>query len=1021
MAAIGNKAFLSNKTEQNVPSELKTDVGKIIGECMASVFKEYLPYVSDAYSVCKIDNSYSPSEMVAYFDITKFVLEKDAKVIEKLKNVYHLLAYTGYSLGLIINRKKDACKISLAVGIGEQNSEKVKNLARNIRDGILGNFPGSECSRIYYYSDGIETPFYPLNENSNFGSSNFNSVGIVSNIASDFDEGFKTQCIEKIIDGVKPQGDKEYTIFIVASALSGNKLELKKDSIYDIYTKLSPFAKQTKSWGSNEGKSTNFNAGIGVFAPLKESPVSMLASLAPNINLGHSWGKSVGVNNGESIEVTNYGVSHTLEVIDKQMNRMEECEALGLWDMAAYVFSPDYELVNEVSHMYMSLTQGKDSYFERPAINSWNAQSNHGERREEIKNIRSYLIRMQHPIFVKRADVDLSTYFNSDNWPKFVSCTSEVSGSELARAMNFPITSVPGLPVITCAPFGREISSYDNQSLGSINIGCIHHMHKDEDMRVTLSDESLTSHVFVTGSTGSGKSNTVYKMLEEIDTNFLVIEPAKGEYRYAFGNDVNKFGTNYMMGDILKINPFVFPSKIHVYEHVDRLLEVFNVCWPMYAAMPAVLKNAILRAYEKTGWNLRTSKNDKGKLYPTFQDVCDEIDEVIQSSDYSDENKGNYRGSLKTRLESLTNGINGLIFCEGNIDDSILFDEKTIVDLSRVGSAENKSLIMGILVIKLQEYRMCNRDTNADESLKHITVIEEAHNLLRVASSSSSPELGGGIASKSVEMIANSIAEMRTYGEGFIIVDQAPGLLDASVIRNTNTKIIMRLPDQSDRELVGRAANLNEDQIAELSKLQRGVAAVYQNEWIEPVLCHIDKYDHKFANTNRPGSNEVGSDTVSNDELRLINNCMFNKDYNPRKSDYSFIDSVEKLAIPDSLKALMIDYYRATGSQRIELHREAAYRYFKMDRIMSEIDSEKNYDDAPESITTYLRKNYHFDKSSDLSKYSNVRYLFIQNMIYKHILDLKDKETQELWSKCMERFETVYNGLYIMGGEKNVL
>ena len=96
---------------------------------------------------------------------------------------------------------------------------------------------------------------------------------------------------------------------------------------------------------------------------------------------------------------------------------------------------------------------------------------------------------------------------------------------------------------------------------------------------------------------------------------------------------------------------------------------------------------------------------------------------------------------------------------------------------------------------------------------------------------------------KSVEMLANSIAEMRTYGEGFIIVDQAPGLMDMSVIRNTNTKIIMRLPDQTDRDLVGKAANLNDDQIKELAKLPCGVAAVYQNEWIQPILCKVEKID----------------------------------------------------------------------------------------------------------------------------------------------------------------------------------
>ena len=41
---------------------------------------------------------------------------------------------------------------------------------------------------------------------------------------------------------------------------------------------------------------------------------------------------------------------------------------------------------------------------------------------------------------------------------------------------------------------------------------------------------------------------------------------------------------------------------------------------------------------------------------------------------------------------------------------------------------------------------------------------------------------------------------MRSWGEGFVIVDQSPGLLDLSVMRNT--KIILRLPEAGDRELL---------------------------------------------------------------------------------------------------------------------------------------------------------------------------------------------------------------------------
>ena len=139
---------------------------------------------------------------------------------------------------------------------------------------------------------------------------------------------------------------------------------------------------------------------------------------------------------------------------------------------------------------------------------------------------------------------------------------------------------------------------------------------------------------------------------------------------------------------------------------------------------------------------------------------------------------------------------------------------------------------------------MAGGDMNAD--LRHVTVLEEAHNLLRRTSDMQTQE-SSNLQGKSVEMIANAIAEMRTYGEGFIIADQAPGLMDPAVIRNTNTKIIMRLPDEGDRELVGKAASLNDDQIVELAKLPLGVAAVYQNDWLEPVLCKINRFEDGVA------------------------------------------------------------------------------------------------------------------------------------------------------------------------------
>ena len=336
---------------------------------------------------------------------------------------------------------------------------------------------------------------------------------------------------------------------------------------------------------------------------------------------------------------------------------------------------------------------------------------------------------------------------------------------------------------------------------------------------------------------------------------------------------------------MLRLNPFSFPDSVHIFEHLDRLVEIFNVCWPMYAAMPAVLKSAIQKSYEDCGWDMLRSVNKyDDMLYPSFADVARNIKTIIESSEYDAENKGAYKGSLLTRLESLTNGINGTVFVTDELYAAELFDENVIIDLSRVGSSETKSLIMGILVLKLQEYRMAFAN-GMNSDLRHITVLEEAHNLLKRNSSAVSSE-SGNLLGKSVEMISNAIAEMRTYGEGFIIVDQAPGLLDMAAIRNTNTKIIMRLPDQEDRELVGRAANLNDDQIQELVKLPCGVGAIYQNEWIQPILCKVNRFETNDQIYQYTPSDDVFDKMEVEDLSESLLDFIMNKELFKRGDDY---------------------------------------------------------------------------------------------------------------------------------------
>lgn len=606
-------------------------------------------------------------------------------------------------------------------------------------------------------------------------------------------------------------------------------------------TSVSHAVSTAKAVGQTLGKAAT--KGITKTAGASNA-VSLGANFGASFSRASSVTATIGKNEGITQSFTNFAIKHTLDILDTQMKRLDQASALGMWDFAAYVLSEDVDVANNVAHSYLALTQGEESYMSQSSINVWRGDL--GEDSDSAATICEYLRDLRQPMFgVNPGLLDVDSDFAS--YPGVVTATTALSGKELAYSLNFPRKSISGLPVIKCAEFGRNVSKLVEWDADEspLKLGKIFHMHHEESLPVNLDRDSLSSHTFITGSTGTGKTNTVCKIIDELldkDINFMVIEPAKGEYKDIFGGyeDVEVFGTNATLTPLLRINPFSFPERIHVLEHLDRLVEIFNVCWPMYAAMPAVLKAAVEKSYEDCGWNLVSSKNElEEPAFPNFSDVSRNVKAILDASEYDAENKGAYKGSLLTRIESLTNGIYGMIFSEDELSSEVLFDGNTIVDLSRVGSMETKSLLMGLLLLKLQEHRM-SENAGMNLPLKHVTVLEEAHNILKRTSTEQSSD-SANLLGKSVEMLSNAIAEMRTYGEGFVIVDQAPGLLDMAAVRNTNTKIIMRLPDLSDRQLVGKAASLDDDQIIELARLPRGVAAVFQNDWVEPVLCKVDK------------------------------------------------------------------------------------------------------------------------------------------------------------------------------------
>ena len=877
--------------------------------------------------VHSVNRSSGGGAKLRMFKLSKLVFDVEKNTNDKLISVYGALNSIGATVLIVI--RSTASGVDFYVGTKCDQSSTAGSI---LEQAIKGNFAGSEI-RSLNNSEINQMLSGALLTKRNGVYGNVSTVTLVPSMRDEEKEHY-VQGIEKLIDSMS---GRDYTAVLIAEPLGPQTIEEKKRGFEELYATLSPLSEttlaygknasyavangtfssfsqsinnsitnsnsesqsQTETHGTSSGSSFGFNSSSSSDGSSSGSSASFNSSSSYSSSYGTStsWSRAVtsgetktdssGVNQtitntiGENRTLTvkhvNKSVANLLEHIDRQLERIRECESFGLWSTSAYFVSDDVQTSVIGASTLRALLAGDDTQIDRAFINTW---KNTNER--IVEQVLSSIAAGNHPVVhLPRANM-----YDEQN----VKPTVLVSGKELPLFMSLPHRSVPGLVVDHMASFGRAVFNPNSRpNAAKIPLGVV--MHKGTtagSVPVELEVEEFRSHCFITGSTGSGKSNTTYHLLEkfvEKKIPFLVVEPAKGEYKFAFGKleNVNVFWTNPALYKLLRLNPFSFPDGIHILEHMDRLIEIFNACWPLYSAMPAILKSAVERAYISCGWDLvhsfRVPVGDR--KFPTFQDLLRELPRVISESSYSKDTQGDYTGALVTRVSSMTNGIMGSIFCSDHeIEEQVLFDQNTIVDLSRVGSAETKALIMGVIVMKLNEYRMSHSE-GMNLKLKHITVLEEAHNLLRRTSTGQSAE-SANVAGKSVEMISNSIAEMRTYGEGFIIVDQSPTAVDISAIKNTNTKIVMRLPEKGDFDTVGNAFALNEEQIREIARLGRGCAIVSQSGWLEPVMVAIHRASNCYEAPIQMVSADHEPETVMEQILNAAIQQMLNLSFNDR-------------------------------------------------------------------------------------------------------------------------------------------
>jgi len=381
-----------------------------------------------------------------------------------------------------------------------------------------------------------------------------------------------------------------------------------------------------------------------------------------------------------------------------------------------------------------------------------------------------------------------------------------------------------------------------------------------------LDQQNLVRHTLVTGATGSGKTETVKRIVHAVGSEFevpwLIIEPAKSEYRHLLTNgDVADGPVVLRPGDPLRIpvrfNPLEPEPGFPLRTHLDLVHALFLAAFEPVDPLPQLLASAIDRVYRDAGWvvpldRMKDVRRDpRPSDYPTLSDLQRSAGTVIESIGYQGETLSNVRGFVDVRLASLRLGTAGTMLERGYaVNFGELMRQRVVVELDDIGNDQEKSFLMGVLLVRLYEFLRCRMTELAQRGeyardLAHVTIVEEAHRLLKAAVPGERPNFA-------VESFANMLAELRAYGEGMEIVEQIPSKIVADAVKNTGTKILHRLPAYDDREFAGRAANIEPDQLLALGALPPGHAVCFTSDMDRPAMVAIDRAPYIESKSSGP-------------------------------------------------------------------------------------------------------------------------------------------------------------------------
>lgn len=602
------------------------------------------------------------------------------------------------------------------------------------------------------------------------------------------------------------------------------------------------------SGGSNQSISDNKNK-------------SCSENYSSNKSCAKSSNKATNTNYTEQLEVGSKNAAYWIEYIDKiLLPRLDEGCGKGLFKTCIYLFSDDNRAaLYRAGNSAVSLFCGEKGNQNALSFYELNLKE-HAECCNALKNFQIPAAKFDAEIDDRAASA-LSHCVNGN----IVYCANWLASNEVSVVTGLPRKEVIGLSLRKEVDFGLNVTGNIDED-NKIEIGKLVQCGEEKNITFSLDKTNLDKHVFVAGVTGSGKTTTCQNILLDSELPFLVVEPAKTEYRVLKGICPELIVFTPGRQDIAPfyLNPFELIPGEAITSRADMLKATMEASFDMDAAIPQILEAAIYKAYEDKGWNIGDNSwnppdydeeinpfADGVYAFPTLSDFVKATEDIVLSQGFDQRLKDDYLGSIRARLQGLLVGAKGMMLnnCR-SVNFLDLLDKKVVVELEEIKNGTEKSLIMGFILTNLLEALKYKH--RQDPGFQHITLVEEAHRLLSNYAPGDSMNKKQG-----VEVFADMLAEVRKYRESLIIVDQIPSKMTPEVLKNTNTKIVHKIFAQDDKDIIGNTMALEKEQKEFLSNLIPGRAVVFTQGLSKAIQVQVN------AKTKTTGIPEVTPEEIS--------------------------------------------------------------------------------------------------------------------------------------------------------------